>query len=73
MMIDTGPHWIIGNVPTLKDLDRHLLTGLVYQAYQGKFLGRDGRIFVEFGDKIVIGGECNTVFSGKATYNVERE
>ena len=133
MMIDTGPYWIIANVPSTKELDtlyvndalllalfqkegatgiclyalegksvhvrtffdagskivedpvcgsgnaaiavhiqktgRDQITGPKYKAYQGKFLGRDGKIFVKLGEKIVIGGQCNTVFSGNASYN----
>lgn len=43
------------------------LTGKSYTAYQGSALQRDGRIFVALGDKIKIGGACNTVFQGMAT------
>jgi PhzF family phenazine biosynthesis protein len=42
------------------------LVGKSYQAYQGSFVGRDGRISVILGDKIQIGGACSTVFEGVA-------
>ncbi|WP_428332112.1 PhzF family phenazine biosynthesis protein [Novosphingobium sp.] len=43
-------------------------TGATYEARQGKHLGRDGRIQVNIGEKIRIGGHCNTVLSGVARY-----
>ncbi len=50
----------------IKITNRTNLTGKTYHARQGKHLGRDGRIAVRIGDKIEIGGECNTVFTGKS-------
>ena len=48
---------IIGNQP---------LVGNQYNAYQGKALGRDGKIKVKYeGDEILIGGKAITVVDGK--------
>ena len=41
--------------------------GLTYEAFQGAALKRDGRISVVLGDKIKVGGQCHTVFEGRAT------
>lgn len=40
------------------------LTGETYEARQGRFLGRDGRIRVRIGDRIEIGGHCISVIEG---------
>ncbi len=40
------------------------LTGSRYEARQGRFLGRDGRIQVTLGDRIEVGGRCVTVVEG---------
>lgn len=37
-----------------------------YQAHQGQFIGRKGKISVRIEDKISIGGHCLTVFDGLA-------
>lgn len=41
--------------------------GTQYAAFQGQCFHRDGRISVQLGEKIKVGGACNTVFEGKAT------
>ena len=50
----------------IKETGRISQIGKTYEAKQGKHLGRDGRILVEIGENIMIGGRCNTVFSGEA-------
>ena len=50
----------------IKETGRISQIGKTYEAKQGKHLGRDGRIVVEIGENIMIGGRCNTVFSGEA-------
>ena len=50
----------------IKESGRIIQTGNSYQARQGKHVGRDGRVLVEIGENIMVGGRCNTVFAGEA-------
>lgn len=53
----------------LRESGRLKQLGSSYKAYQGKHVGRNGEILVEVGETIRIGGQCNTVFSGEASFS----
>lgn len=47
---------------TNKSVDRN------YEASQGSFMQRDGRVSVIWGDRIHVGGACSTIFEGLASF-----
>jgi len=65
--IDEDPVCGSGNAAVgqhLRETGAQELTGDRYQARQGRFLGRDGRIRVRIADRIEVGGPCVTVIDG---------
>ncbi len=60
----SGNAAVAAHIMTTGNIDR---AGLEYEAFQGAALKRDGRISVILGDKIRVGGQCNTVFEGNAS------
>jgi PhzF family phenazine biosynthesis protein len=52
----------------LKETGRISKIGNSYHVYQGKHVGRDGHLDIEIGESIKVGGSCNTVFTGEATF-----
>ena len=65
--IDEDPVCGSGNAAVghhLRATGAERLTGERYEARQGRFLGRDGRIHVRIADRVEVGGHCVSVIEG---------